>query len=118
MCKILKEGEMDPKSLNFQSQNVFVDHISFKFQYLSSSPTIKIANYVFEVVFYFCKQSGKLSKPNRKCIMVTCENTLEVLFLLRCLIGTLVFFNFLDRMLKVFTVSLKMNQFLENFCLM
>lgn len=71
---------MDQKLLNFQSQNLVVDWVSFKFQYLSSSRLIDIANYLFKHGFNSYKQSAKLSKPNKEYINENPKNTFEVLF--------------------------------------
>lgn len=49
--------------LSFESENLVVDWISFKFQYLEDSTKTKIANYLFKIGFNSYHESGKLAKP-------------------------------------------------------
>lgn len=49
--------------LSFESENLVVDWISFKFQYLEDSTKTKIVNYLFKIGFNSYHESGKLAKP-------------------------------------------------------
>jgi len=64
------------KQLNFQTENLVVNWISFKFQHLENSTQTKIANYLFKIGFNSYQESGKLAKP----ILVSSKNKFEVLF--------------------------------------
>ena len=70
---------MTSKSLNFQSQNLVVDWISFKFQE-SHYDLNKIAKYLFKLGFNSYQQSGKLSKPVPERILVNSKNQFSILF--------------------------------------
>ena len=70
---------MTSKSLNFQSQNLVVDWISFKFQE-SHDDLNKIAKYLFKLGFNSYQQSGKLSKPVPERILVNSKNQFSILF--------------------------------------
>jgi hypothetical protein len=48
---------MNQNQLNFQSQNLVVDWISFKFQHLSSSRKIDIANYLNQNINIFINKN-------------------------------------------------------------
>jgi hypothetical protein len=45
--------------LTFQSENLVVDYISFKFQDLEYFTKTKIANYLFKIGFNSYQESGK-----------------------------------------------------------
>ena len=64
----------------FESENLVVDWISFKFQYLEDSTKTKIANYFFKIGFNSYQESGKLAKPIKESILVSSKNKFEVLF--------------------------------------
>jgi hypothetical protein len=68
------------KLLNFQSQNLVVDYISFKFQHLDNSKQTKLAEYLFQMGFNSYQESGKLAKPVKESIFVSSKNKNEVLF--------------------------------------
>lgn len=68
--------------LNFESENLVVDWISFKFQYLEDSTKTKIANYLFKMGFNSYQESGKLAKPIKESILVSSKNKFEVRFVL------------------------------------
>nr|YP_010133688.1 hypothetical protein KYU99_pgp065 [Nitzschia supralitorea]QWM93178.1 hypothetical protein [Nitzschia supralitorea] len=73
---------MTQNKLSFQSQNLIVDWISFKFQHLSRPRKKEIANYLSGIGFNSYKIPGKLSKPNKESIKVNSENKLEVFFVI------------------------------------
>lgn len=54
---------MDKQKLkvNFESENLEVDYVSFKFQDLENSERIKLANYFYEIGFNSYQESGKLN---------------------------------------------------------
>ena len=68
------------KPLNFESENLVVDWISFKFQHLENHRQQKIANYLFRLGFNSYQESGKLAKPIKEPIQVNFTNKFEVLF--------------------------------------
>ena len=68
------------QQISFQSQNLVVDYISFKFQHLDNSTQTKIANYLFKIGFNSYQESGKLTKPIKESIFVNSQNKFEVLF--------------------------------------
>ena len=53
---------MNQNKLSFESENLIVDYITFKFQE-SHCDQNKIAKYLFNLGFNSYQQSGKLSKP-------------------------------------------------------
>ena len=69
------------KLLNFQSQKLVVDYISFKFQHLDNPTQTKIANYLFKIRFNSYQESGRLAKPVEESIQVNLKNKYEVLFI-------------------------------------
>ena len=71
---------MNQNKFTFQSQNLVVDWISFKFQHLEDSTKTKIANYLFQLGFNSYQESGKLAKPIKESILVSSKNKFEVLF--------------------------------------
>lgn len=72
---------MTPNSLDFNSQNLVVDYISFKFQ-KSQCDQNKIAEYFFNLGFNSYQESGKSSKPIRQPIFVNSKNQHEICFIL------------------------------------
>ena len=68
------------KLLNFQSQNLVVDYISFKFQHLDNLKQTKVAKYLFKMGFNSYQESGRLAKPIKGFIFVSSKNKNEVLF--------------------------------------
>jgi hypothetical protein len=71
---------MNRNKFSFKSENLIVDWISFKFQYLEDSTKIKIANYLFKIGFNSYQESGKLAKPIKEPILVNSKNKFEVCF--------------------------------------
>jgi hypothetical protein len=66
---------------NFNSQNLVVDYMSFKFQ-KSQCDQNKIAKYFFNLGFNSYQESGKASKPIRQPIFVNSRNHHEICFIL------------------------------------
>jgi hypothetical protein len=71
---------MNQNKFTFQSENLVVDYISFKFQYLDNSTQTEIANYLLKLGFNSYHESGKLAKPRKESILVSSQNKCEVLF--------------------------------------
>nr|UDP55472.1 hypothetical protein orf406a [Schizostauron trachyderma] len=71
---------MQETRLTFESKNLQVDYISFKFQKLENSTQRKIADYLFKLGFNSYKESGKLTKPIKESILVSSKNKFEVCF--------------------------------------
>jgi hypothetical protein len=71
---------MKPNKFSFESENLQVDWISFKFQYLDNPTMTHITNYLFKLGFNSYQESGKLAKPIKEPILVTSKNKFEVLF--------------------------------------
>ena len=70
---------MNPTKLSFESENLQVDYISFKFQE-SHCDQNKIAKYLFNLGFNSYQQSGKLSKPVQERMLVNSKNQFAILF--------------------------------------
>ena len=66
--------------LNFESENLVVDWISFKFQNLETDVETKITDYFFNFHFNSYQESGKLAKPVRQSIRTSSSNKFELLF--------------------------------------
>lgn len=73
-------NQINKNKFTFESQNLVVDWISFKFQDLDNPTIINIANYLFNIGFNSYQQSGKLAKPIKESIQVSLNNQFEVLF--------------------------------------
>jgi hypothetical protein len=71
---------MKQNRLTFESENLVVDWVSFKFQQFQPSRQKKVANYLFTLGFNSYQQSGKLVKPTKEPVLVTSANQFEVLF--------------------------------------
>jgi hypothetical protein len=71
---------MKQNKLSFESENLVVDWISFKFQSLDNFTKRQIVNYLFKTGFNSYQESGKLAKPIKEPILVSPENKLEALF--------------------------------------
>jgi hypothetical protein len=71
---------MKPNKFSFESENLQVDWISFKFQYLDNPTMTHITNYLFKLGFNSYQEYGKLAKPIKEPILVTSKNKFEVLF--------------------------------------
>ena len=73
---------MKTNKLTFQSEDLVVDWISFKFQKLENSTLRKIAEYLFKLGFNSYQESGKLAKPMKESIVVSSKNKSEVIFVI------------------------------------
>ena len=71
---------MNQNKFSFESENLVVDYISFKFQHLDNFTQTKITNYLFKLEFNSYQESGKLAKPIKESILVSSKNKFEVLF--------------------------------------
>ena len=71
---------MNQNKFTFQSENLIVDYISFKFQHLEDSTKTKIANSLFKIGFNSYQESGKLAKPIKEPIFVHSKNQFQVCF--------------------------------------
>jgi hypothetical protein len=71
---------MKQNKFTFQSQNIVVDYITFKFQDLDNLHQTKIANYLFQLGFNSYKESGKLAEPIKEPIFVHSTNQFQVCF--------------------------------------
>jgi hypothetical protein len=71
---------MKQNKLTFESENLVVDYISFKFQYLEDFTKTKIADYLFKIGFNSYQESGKLTKPIKEPILVNSKNQFQVCF--------------------------------------
>jgi hypothetical protein len=71
---------MNQNKLTFESENLVVDYISFKFQYLEDFTKTKIADYLFKIGFNSYQESGKLTKPIKEPILVNSKNQFQVCF--------------------------------------
>lgn len=65
---------MNQNKLSFANENLVVDYISFKFQYLEDFTKTKIADYLFKIGFNSYQESGKLIKPIKEPILVNSKN--------------------------------------------
>jgi hypothetical protein len=71
---------MNQNKLSFQSENLVVDYISFKFQHFDEFTQEEITNYLFNLGFNSYQESGKLAKPIRESVLVNPKNRFEVCF--------------------------------------
>ncbi len=71
---------MKQNKLSFESENLVVDYISFKFQHLDKFTQTEITNYLFKLGFNSYQESGKLAKPIKESILVSSKNQFEVCF--------------------------------------
>jgi hypothetical protein len=82
-----KKKQMQQNKFTFQSQNLIVDWISFKFQYLDNPTMMKIANYLLKIGFNSYQESGKLAKPVKKSILVSSKINFKFFLSTKRLIG-------------------------------
>jgi hypothetical protein len=68
------------KRLNFNSEKLVVDWVSFKFQYLESAQQKRIIDYLFKIGFNSYYECGKLAYSQKEILKKTSENKFEVLF--------------------------------------
>ena len=73
---------MKQNKLSFESENLVVDYISFKFQKLDNFTLKEIVSYLFEIGFNSYFVSGRLAKPMKESILVDSKNSYEVLFVI------------------------------------
>lgn len=73
---------MKQNKLSFESENLVVDYISFKFQKLDNFTLKEIASYLFQIGFNSYFVSGRLAKPMKESILVDSKNSYEVLFVI------------------------------------
>lgn len=66
--------------VNFKSEDLVVDYISFNFQKLEDSKQTKIADSLEKIGFNSYQQSGKLAKPIKEPILVDSKTQFETLF--------------------------------------
>ena len=66
--------------LTFESENLVVDYISFKFQDLKDWKEKELASYLLKLGFNCYKESGKLRKPIKEPILVNSKNQFQVCF--------------------------------------
>ena len=66
--------------INFESENIDVDWISFKFNLLETKMQKSLVNYLFKLGFNSYVQSGKLLKAEKENLKVSPENNFSVLF--------------------------------------
>lgn len=71
---------MNQTNFTFESENLVVDWISFKFQNLDQKKEQEITNYLFKLGFNIYQQSAKLAKPVKQVIRDNQSNRFEVLF--------------------------------------
>jgi hypothetical protein len=71
---------MTQNKLTYESENLVVDWISFKFQNLESFNQENIAQYLFDIGLNSYQESGKLAKPVKEPIHVNHTNKFEVIF--------------------------------------
>ena len=77
----MKQNKLTAKEMiSFESENLVVDYITFKFQYLDNLHQTIIAKYLFQLGFNSYKESGKLAKPIKESIMFSSKNKFEVCF--------------------------------------
>ena len=69
---------MNQNKLNFESEKLTVDWISFKFQHLENIE--EIAQYLFKIGFNSYQESGKLAEPFKELIFVSFDNQFQALF--------------------------------------
>lgn len=71
---------MTKNKISFESENLVVDYISFKFQHIENIE--EIAQYLFEIGFNSYFLSGRLAKPIKESILVDTKNSYEVFFVI------------------------------------
>lgn len=71
---------MNQNKFTFESEELVVDWISFKFQSLDEFAMEKIARYLYQIGINSYKEYRKLAKPVKEPIFVTHKNQNQVLF--------------------------------------
>lgn len=64
---------MSKNTLSFESENLVVDYISFKFQDLKDWKEKELVSYLLKLGFNCYKESGKLRKPIKTLIFMGVE---------------------------------------------
>lgn len=65
---------------SFKSENLVVDYITFKFQYLDNLQQTIITKYLLKLGFNSYQQSGKLAQPIKESLRFSSKNQFEVSF--------------------------------------
>ena len=71
---------MSKNKLTFESENIVVDYLSFKFQHLEDWKEKELASYLLKLGFNCYKESGKLRKPIKTPIFMGLKNIHEACF--------------------------------------
>jgi hypothetical protein len=71
---------MSKNKLTFESENIVVDYLSFKFQHLEDWKEKELASYLLKLGFNCYKESGKLRKPIKTPIFIGLKNIHEACF--------------------------------------
>lgn len=71
---------MNSNTLTFDSQNLVVDYITFKFQEAQCDQNT-IADYFFNLGFNSYQESGKSAKPIKQSIFIDSKNQYEICFI-------------------------------------
>ena len=75
----MKQNKLTAKeTISFESENLVVDYITFKFQDLNNLHQTRIAKYLFQLGFNYYQESGKLAKPIKEPIFVHSKNKFQV----------------------------------------
>lgn len=74
-------------TLSFESENLVVDYISFKFQDLKDWKEKELASYLLKLGFNCYKESGKLRKPIKTPIFMGLKIYMKLVSLWIILIG-------------------------------
>ena len=100
---------MNPNKLSFESENLVVDYLSFKFQKLENSTQRKIADYLFKLGFNSYQESGKLAKLIQEPVFVKKTYSYKAIFVHQAPFWEGTVLHFLDQMLPFFIVFFKKN---------
>ena len=72
---------MNQNKLAFETENLQVDFLTLKFQFLDYEKQLEIANYLFTFGFNSSQESDtKFQKSNRKTLCYDFKNKFEVIF--------------------------------------
>ena len=71
---------MTHHKLDFQSQKLVVDYITFKFNNLDSQAQMRLGTYLLDLGFNIYQESGQLVKPMEKPMLVKNKNNYKVTF--------------------------------------
>ena len=70
---------MSKNNLTFESENILVDYLSFKFQHLEDWKEKELASYLLKLGFNCYKESGKLRKPIKEPILINSKNQFQLI---------------------------------------